>query len=70
MTNGGEQGSGDRQMAESQLSELQNMRVLLEEARVLSRNLAYHRRARLEARIGEALDEVDRQIVELRAAKG
>jgi hypothetical protein len=46
------------------------MRVLLEEARGLSRNLAYHRRARLEARIGETLDEVDRQIVELRATKG
>ncbi len=57
-------------MAESQLSELQNMRVLLEEARGLSRNLAYHRRARLEARIGETLDEMDRQIVELRATKG
>jgi hypothetical protein len=56
-------------MAESQLSELQNMRVLLEEARRLSRNLAYHRRARLEARIGEALDEVDRQIQQLRSAK-
>jgi hypothetical protein len=57
-------------MAESQLSELQNMRVLLEEARGLSRNLAYHRRARLEATLGDVLDEVDRQIVELRAAKG
>ena len=57
-------------MAESQLSELQNMRVLLEEARGMSRNLAYHRRAQLEARIGEALEEVDRQIVELRATKG
>jgi hypothetical protein len=57
-------------MAESQLSELQNMRVLLEEARGLSRNLAYHRRARLEAMLGDVLDEVDRQIVELRAAKG
>jgi hypothetical protein len=56
-------------MAESQLSELQNMRVLLEEARGLSRNLAYHRRARLEGRIVEALEEVDRQIGELRAAK-
>src|ERR687898_3568039 len=55
MTNGREQGSGDRQMAESQLSELQNMRVLLEEARGLSRNLAYHRRARLEARIWPVL---------------
>jgi hypothetical protein len=57
-------------MTESQLSELQNMRVLLEEARALSRNLAYHRRARLESRIGAALDEVDQQIRQLRAAKG
>jgi hypothetical protein len=60
----------DRLMAESQLSELQNMRVLLGEARGLSRNLAYHRRARLESSIGEVLDEVDQQIQELRAAKG
>ena len=66
MTEGWERGS-DRQMAESQLSELQNARVLLEEAKSLSRNLAYHRRARLEARIGDALDEVDRQIQELRS---
>ena len=36
----------DRQMAEPQLSELQNARVLLEGARGPSRNLAYHRRAR------------------------
>jgi hypothetical protein len=56
-------------MAESQLSELQNMRVLLEEARGLSRDLAYHRRARLESRIGDALDEVDQQIEDLRATK-
>jgi len=56
-------------MAESQLSELQNMRVLLEEARELSRNLAYHRRARLESRIGEALEDVDRQISELRTTR-
>ncbi len=69
MTHGRDRRS-DQQMAESQLSELQNMRVLLEEARGLSRNLAYHRRAQLESRIGETLDEVDRQIVELRAAKG
>ncbi len=53
-------------MAESQLSELRNMRVLLEEARVLARSLAYHRRARLEDVLGRALDEVDRQIEELR----
>ncbi len=53
-------------MAESQLSELQNMRVLLEEARVLARTLAYHRRARLEDVVGRALDEVDHQIEQLR----
>jgi len=57
-------------MAGSQLSELQNMRVLLEEARILSRNLAYHRMARLETSIEETLEEVDRQVDELRAAKG
>jgi hypothetical protein len=57
----------DGPMAESQLAELRNMRVLLEETRVLARNLAYHRRARLESVIGQALDEVDRQIEELRS---
>ena len=56
----------DAPMAESQLSELRNMRVLLEEARGLARGLAYHRRARLEDVLGQALDEVDRQIEELR----
>ncbi len=69
MTNGRERGS-DRQLAESQLSELQNMRVLLEEARGLTRDLAYHRRARLEDRLGVVLEEVDRQIEELRADRG
>jgi hypothetical protein len=54
-------------MAESQLSEVRNMRVLLEEARVLARDLAYHRRARLEDGLRRALDEVDRQIEELRS---
>jgi hypothetical protein len=54
-------------MADSQLSELQNVRVLLEEARGLSRNLAYHRKARLEAKLGETLEKVDRQIAELRS---
>ena len=53
-------------MAESQLSELQNMRVLLEEARLLTRNLAYHRRAKIEARLDLVLHEVERQIEELR----
>ena len=60
----GEDESGP--MAESQLSELRNMRVLLEEARVHARDLAYHRRARLEDVLGEALEEVDRQIEQLR----
>ena len=59
----------DAHMAESQLSELRNMRVLLEEARALARNLAYHRRARLEEGIGQGLDEIDRQIVELRSSE-
>ena len=53
-------------MGESQLTELRNMRVLLEEARVLTCDLAYHRRARLEDALGRALDEVDQQIEELR----
>ena len=57
-------------MAESQLSELQNMRVLLEEASLLTRNLAYHRRAKLEARLELMICELERQIEELRADKG
>jgi hypothetical protein len=42
------------------------MRGLLEEARLFARNLAYHRRASLEAVLGQALEEVERQIEELR----
>ena len=57
------------QMAESQLVELRNMGVLLEEARLLTRNLAYHRRAKLEARLDLVLHEVERQIEELRAER-
>jgi hypothetical protein len=57
-------------MAESQLVQLQNMRVLLEEARLFTRDLAYHRRARPEARLELALDEIDRQIEDLRANRG
>jgi hypothetical protein len=57
-------------MSESQLAELQNIRVLLEDARRLTRDLAYHRRASLERSIGKALDEVERQIEELRRARG
>jgi hypothetical protein len=61
-----EEGGG--RMAESQLLELRNMCVLLEEARLCARNLAYHRRVRLEAILGQALDEVDRQTGELRTS--
>jgi hypothetical protein len=57
-------------MAESQLADLRNMRVLLEQARGLARNLAYHRRAVLERKIGRALDELDQEIEELRALRG
>ncbi len=53
-------------MAESRQDELRNVRVLLVAARALARNLAYHRRAKLEASIRQALDEVDRQIEDLR----
>ncbi|HLL40345.1 MAG TPA: hypothetical protein VK357_11865 [Rubrobacteraceae bacterium] len=57
-------------MAESQVSELQNMRVLLEEARLLARNLAYHRRATLESSIGQTLDKIERQVEDLPADRG
>jgi hypothetical protein len=43
------------------------MRVLLEEARLLARTLVYYRRARLEAVLRRALDEVDLHIQELRS---
>ncbi len=58
------------QMAESQLAELRNIGVLLEEARLLTRNLAYHRRAKLEARLELVIYELERQIEELRAERG
>jgi hypothetical protein len=45
------------------------MRVLLEEARVLACNLAYHRRASVEAKLSGALDEVNRQIAELHSSR-
>ena len=57
-------------MAESQLAELQNMRVLMEEGRVIARNLAYHRRAKIEARLDLVLYEIEWQIEDLRAARG
>jgi hypothetical protein len=56
-------------MAESQLSELQNMRVLIEEAREVARNLAYHRRSKIEARLELVLVEIERQIEELQSER-
>jgi hypothetical protein len=52
-------------MAESQMAELQNVRVLLEEARLQIANLSEVRRRRLEAPIRAALRELDAQIEEL-----
>ena len=46
------------------------MRVLIEEAREITRNLAYHRRAKIEARLDLVLTEIERQIEELRAERG
>jgi hypothetical protein len=46
----GEQDRAELPMAESQLVGLQNMRVLLEETRLLAYNLAYHRRAKASIR--------------------
>jgi hypothetical protein len=43
------------------------MRVLVEKAREFARDLSYHRRARLEAVLGRALDEVDQQIADVRS---
>ena len=57
-------------MAESQLAELQNMRVLLEVARLLAGNLAYHLRAEIEARLEVVPFEIERQIESLWANRG
>ena len=67
---GEEQRSPEPSMAESQLAEPQNMRVLIEETRLHARNLAYHRRAKIEARLELVLVEIERQIEELRAERG
>ena len=65
---GGERGRAEQLMAESQLVGLQNMPVLLEETRLFAHNLAYHRRAKIEARLDLVLFEVERQIEELRGS--
>ena len=51
--------SDEERTGESRLVELRSMRVLLEEARELACNLAYHRRARLEGLPQRAPDQVD-----------
>lgn len=57
----------DWQVSDSQLTDLRNMRVLLQEARGLARDLAYHRRVQLEDFLGRAIEEVNRQIEDLRS---
>jgi hypothetical protein len=52
-------------MAESQIAELQNVRVHLEEARSQIGNLSEHRRRRLEAPIRATLREVGAQLRDL-----
>jgi hypothetical protein len=64
MPNERERGS-KRQMAESQIANLQNVRMLFEEARGHAGNLSEHRRRRLEAPIRAALREVDAQLRDL-----
>ena len=63
MTEERERGS-DRQMAESQTAELQNVRVLLEEARLQIANLSEVRRRRLETRKRAALRGLNAQLDE------
>ena len=65
-----QRGPEEPPMAGSQLLELQNMRVLLEESGLLARNLAYYRRAKLEARLELVLNEIDSQVEDLRANQG
>ena len=56
----------DRQMAESQMAELQNVRVLLEEARSsIIEHLSDHRRRYLLVHISGALRAVDDQLRDL-----
>jgi hypothetical protein len=52
--------------AQSQLSELHNISVLLEQVRAQAWNLTEHRRRRLEALLRDTLREIDAQISELR----
>ncbi len=52
-------------MAELQIADLQNVRVLLEDARSQMQNLSESRRTRLEAPIRAALREVDAQLRDL-----
>jgi hypothetical protein len=63
MTEERERGS-DRQTAESQTAELQNVRVLLEEARLQIANLLEVRRRRLETRKRAALRGLNAQLDE------
>jgi hypothetical protein len=56
-------------MSESQLADLQYVRVLLKEVRELARYLAYYMGASVEAKRGETLGEIDQQIADLRSSQ-
>jgi hypothetical protein len=55
----------DRQMAESQMADLQNVRVLIEEARAQLGNVSEHRRRHVEVHLSGALRELDDQLSDL-----
>jgi hypothetical protein len=57
----------DPPRTEAQLTQLRNMRVHIEESKLIARELAYHRRAKLEARLDLVLAEIEREIEELGA---
>ena len=52
-------------MAESQIADLQNARVLLEDARGQLETLSEHRHARVDVPIRAALREIDAQLRDL-----
>jgi hypothetical protein len=58
----------DRQEIQAWLSHLENIRILLEEARVHARNMGSPEGNRIEVQIRTTLRETNRQIHDLRAS--
>ena len=65
MPNERERGS-DRQIAESQIAELQNVRVLIEEARAQLGNVSAYRQALIDVHLRGALRALDTELRDLR----